>query len=202
MASFSTLPETARYRALSGLSWLFSGLLVLAAVAFAWVYLDYSYEGRFEHDQLFGNLEAIPPEYVRVLGSAAAVFLLLAAATMAFFNRRKARRLGLPAWDDAAWRMLLAFGLPVLTGAAWGGILVFKYGLFGLVAPLTLLFYGLGLAQASTHSLPALRYLGLAEIGLGLVSCFLPRETLIFWGLGFGVFHVLFGGLMLMKGEG
>jgi hypothetical protein len=202
MASFPEHPEQSRYRALSGLSWLFSGLVVLAAVAFAWVYLDYSYEGRFDHDQLFGNLEAIPPEYVQVLGTAAVVFLVLAAATMAFFNRRKARRLGLPVWNDAAWKMALAFVVPVVTGAAWGIILVFKYGLFGLVAPLTLLFYGLGLTQASTHTLPALRYLGLAEIGLGLVSCFLTRETLIFWGLGFGVFHVLFGGLMVLQGEG
>jgi divalent metal cation (Fe/Co/Zn/Cd) transporter len=184
------------------MSWLFSGLLVLAGVAFAWVYLDYEYEGRFEHDQLFGKLEAIPPEYTVVLGTAGAVLLLLATATMAFFNRRKAKRLHAPVWDAAAWNMLAAFCLPVFTGAAFGFVLVFKYGLFGLVAPISLLFYGLGLAQAAVHTLPALRYLGFAEIGLGLASCFLPRETLIFWGLGFGVFHVLFGLAMVLQREG
>ncbi|MBI1192640.1 MAG: hypothetical protein GC205_05640 [Bacteroidetes bacterium] len=191
-----------RYQALSGLSWLFSGLLVLAGVGFAWVYLDYEYEGRFDHDQLYGKLEAIPPEYTLVLGTAGVILLLLTATTMAFFNRRKAKRINAPVWDAAAWKMLAAFCLPVVAGAALGLVLVFKYGLFGLVAPISLLFYGLGLAQASAHTLPALRYLGLAEIALGLASCFLPRETLIFWGLGFGVFHVLFGLTMVGRQEG
>ena len=201
IANQSSQPAN-RYLALSGMSWLFSGLLVLCGVAFAWIYLDYAYEGRFEHDQLFGKLEAIPPEYAWVLGTAGAVLLLLTTATMAFFNRRKAKRLNAPVWDAAAWNMLAAFCMPVVTGATFGFVLVFKYGLFGLVAPISLLFYGLGLAQASVHTLPALRYLGLAEIALGIASCFLPRETLIFWGLGFGVFHVLFGLAMLLQREG
>lgn len=191
-----------RYNAHSGFPWLFTGLIVLAGVAFAWVYLDYEYEGRFEHDQLFGKLEAIPPEYALVLSTTGAILLLASVGTMAFFNRRKARRLSVPVWDAAAGKMLFAFSLPVFAGAALGLILVFKYGLFGLVAPISLLFYGLGLAQASVHTLPAVRYLGLAEIALGLISCFLPRETLIFWGLGFGVFHVVFGLAMVLNKEG
>jgi hypothetical protein len=165
----------------------------MAAVGFAWDYLDYAYEGRFDHDQLFGNREAIPSAYVLVLGSTAVLGGLMLAAMGAWMIRRFARQRGVAAWNAEAGRALMGFLIPILVGAIFSLVAVFKYGLFGLAAPLSLLFVGLGLAQAAAHSLPALRFLGLAIAAVGIGSLFMPRESLLFWGLGFGILPFLTG---------
>lgn len=189
------------FYALSGLSWISLGLIALGGVAFAWVWLDYSYEGRFEQDQLFGNLEAIPMHYVVVLGLAACVFGLMALGLVTYFTRRKAERLDLVMDRAAIARWLGNFSIPLFTGILFGAVLIFHFGLFGLAAPISLIFYGLALTHSSYFSLEEISYLGYAEILLGLISCFLPRESLIFWGLGFGVFHVIFGTWIYLRHE-
>ena len=45
------------------------------------------------------------------------------------------------------------------------------------------------------------RYLGLSEIALGLISCFFIGYGLLFWALGFGVLHIVYGALMYNKYE-
>jgi len=188
------VPKTPnQYHALPGSLLAFGGLLVMAAVGFAWDYLDYAYEGRFDHDQLFGNREAIPASYALVLGSTAVLGGLLLTVLGAWMIRRFARQRGIPAWNAAAGHALVAFLIPSLVGALFSLIAVFKYGLFGLAAPLSLLFVGLGLAQAAVHSLAALRFLGLAIAAVGIGSLFMPRESLLFWGLGFGILPFLTG---------
>ena len=181
------------FTALSGLSWITLGMAAMIGVGFAWVYLDYHYEGRFENDQLFGNMEAIPTKYVLVLGPAALLFGLTALGIASYFTRRKATRMGASLREQAVSMWLSDLSIPLLAGAAFGAILIFHFGLFGLAAPVSLIFYGIALTHSSYYTLSGIRYLGFAEILLGLASCMMPRESLIFWGIGFGLFHVLFG---------
>ncbi len=190
-----------RYLPMSGLSFLLSGLLVLIGTLFAWSYLGYEYEGNFETEQLFGRMEAIPQDYVIKLGFSAIVLVLCALGMVAFFNARRARQMRLPFWDDSARLALLRFSTPLIIGAAFGAILVFRYGLFGLAAPISLIFYGMALILLSTASLKEMRYLGWAEVLLGLISCLVPRESLIFWALGLGLFHVIFGAFLYYRYE-
>ena len=72
-------------------------------------------------------------------------------------------------------------------------------GHFGLAAPASLIFYGLALIQASLNTYDEIRYLGFSEIGLGLISAMLPGYGLIFWALGFGVLHIVYGAIMYNK---
>ena len=63
----------------------------------------------------------------------------------------------------------------------------------GLVAPVTLIFYGLGLISASKHTYSELEILGYLELILGIVASYFMGAGLFFWVLGFGVCHMFFG---------
>ena len=71
--------------------------------------------------------------------------------------------------------------------------------MFTLVAPLTLAFYGLALVNASKYTLGYIRYLGITIIILSLVSLWFIGYGLLFWALGFGVCHIIYGTLMHFK---
>jgi hypothetical protein len=79
-------------------------------------------------------------------------------------------------------------------------ILIMLYtGHFGLAAPASLIFYGLALINASVNTYDEIRYLGFSEIILGLIAAAFPGYGLIFWALGFGVLHIIYGGIMYNK---
>jgi len=46
-----------------------------------------------------------------------------------------------------------------------------------------------------------IRVLGIAEIILGLMASFLVGYSLLFWAIGFGVMHILYGLLMYFRYE-
>jgi hypothetical protein len=44
-----------------------------------------------------------------------------------------------------------------------------------------------------------IRYLGISEIILGLISATIPGYGLIFWAFGFGVLHIIYGTVMYYR---
>ena len=61
------------------------------------------------------------------------------------------------------------------------------------MAPATLIFYGLGLINVSKHSYEELEKLGYAELILGITASYFMGMGLLFWMIGFGLGHVVFG---------
>jgi hypothetical protein len=94
--------------------------------------------------------------------------------------------------------MALSLAIPLVTGGIFI-LIMLNSGHFGLAAPACLIFYGLALIQASTNTVDEIRYLGYSEILLGLISAMLPGYGLIFWSLGFGVLHIVYGAIMHNK---
>ncbi len=90
--------------------------------------------------------------------------------------------------------------LPLGTGGIFC-LIMFYHGVIGLVAPATLIFYGLALINASKYTLNDIRYLGICEIILGLLAAIFVSNGLIFWALGFGVLHIVYGFVMYFKYE-
>jgi hypothetical protein len=70
---------------------------------------------------------------------------------------------------------------------------------YGIIAPLSLIFYGLALISASNFTFSDVRYLGILEILLGLIAACLPGYGLLFWAVGFGVLHIVYGSVMYFK---
>lgn len=101
-------------------------------------------------------------------------------------------------WDVSSRRLVLNFLIPLVAGGAFCLVLI-QYGIAGLVAPATLIFYGLACINASKYTMRDIRYMGVAFIILGLVSTQYIGYGLYFWALGFGVCHIIYGALMYYK---
>ncbi|WP_254245030.1 hypothetical protein [Hymenobacter sp. BRD67] len=64
-----------------------------------------------------------------------------------------------------------------------------------------LVFYGLALLNGSKYTLDEIKYLGLWQVGLGLVAVLLPEYGLLLFGLGFGLGHIFYGLLLYNRYE-
>ena len=70
-----------------------------------------------------------------------------------------------------------------------------------LVASTMLIFYGMALLMTSRYTQRDIKYLGYTEIGLGLLAGIFLNYGLLFWSLGFGMFHIVYGVAMYFKYE-
>ena len=85
-----------------------------------------------------------------------------------------------------------------------GGILILLFiskGFIGFIAPFSLLFYGLALFTISKFTFDEVKILGLIEILLGLISVYKVSLGLLFWAIGFGVVHIVYGIYVYFKYE-
>lgn len=118
--------------------------------------------------------------------------LVLAVGTAVFFSSRRAAKRNEKFWNATSRRLLVNMGVPLIIGGILILILISK-GFVGLVAPLTLIFYGLSLFIASRYTFEDVKILGLIQVVLGLVSSYYIGYGLLFWALGFGVAHIAYG---------
>ncbi len=71
----------------------------------------------------------------------------------------------------------------------------------GLVSSVMLLFYGLSLVNVSKFTYSNVAWLGYAFLCLGIADCFFEGHGLMFWTIGFGGFHILYGMLFYLQYE-
>lgn len=64
---------------------------------------------------------------------------------------------------------------------------------YGLTSSIMLIFYGIALINASNYTYSNTRYLGYTELALGLADSFIEGYALLFWTVGFGIFHIIYG---------
>lgn len=101
-------------------------------------------------------------------------------------------------FDRTAKRFLWNFFMPLVVG----GILCLSFisqQHYGLTSSIMLIFYGIALINASNYTYSNTRYLGYAELILGLADSFIEGYALLFWVTGFGIFHIIYGILFHLK---
>ena len=128
----------------------------------------------------------------------ALVVLIASIATAILLSSRKARKNGQSVWGIASRSLMFYMGIPLLTGGAFI-LALLSNGQLSLAVPAMLVFYGLSLLSASIFTFTLIRFLGLCEIVLGLIAACLPGYGLLFWALGFGVLHIVYGSIMYFK---
>lgn len=194
------MQKSSRFISLSGLAGVFSGIYALLGAAAA--HWRVNLEPWAQREQLggfgLGSIISANADTVGFLILDGLIVLVLSIATSLFFTRQKAKRTGQPMWGAYSRQLLLNIAVPLVTGAAFCSFL-FYYGLIGLIAPATLIFYGLALVSSGKFTLEEVSYLGMAEILLGLLSMFKLGFGLVFWGIGFGVLHIVYGILMYIR---
>ncbi|MCC4213898.1 hypothetical protein [Leeuwenhoekiella parthenopeia] len=191
--------RSTRFMSISGLSGILAGVYALAASAYAHYRLSTVPE--YQNQSALGEYITDFIIAYNLLGDlllTAFITLILAVATGAIFTVRKAKKLNEDIWNPVSKRLLANFTVPLITGGLFCLVLL-QYDIVGLVAPATLIFYGLALINASKFTVGDIKYLGLANVLIGLVATQFVGYGLYFWALGFGVFHIIYGAIMYRK---
>ncbi|KAA0126053.1 hypothetical protein FY557_19420 [Chryseobacterium sp. SN22] len=189
----SMMERSSRFISLSGLSGVVAGLA--AVVGAVYVYFVFQREGI---DYFDGERNFFRPSLVKELILIGTVILITAVLSGYLFTANKSKKKGLKIWDATTKRLLVTFAVPLVTGGFFCLGLLYHH-LFVFVAPATLIFYGLALVSAERYTLTDIKYLGYCQIVLGLVSLFFPGWGLLFWTIGFGMLHIVYGLIMHKK---
>lgn len=191
----SIMDRSTRFQSLSGLSGIFVGFIALAGAGACQWYLAV-------HGMSYADVYSatLPDAAAWFLAATAAAVFVLAAGSALYFTILKGRKARQSVWTSQAKRLLTNFCLPLAVGGAFCAALLF-HGNGYLVAPAMLIFYGLSLVNASKYTYIDLWSLGVYELVLGLVGCFVVAYGLLVWALGFGLLHILYGGIMYYKYE-
>lgn len=190
----SMMERSSRCISLSGLSGVFAGVFALIGAYLAYIKL-------FSFGESYRLLEGESFADVIVYLVLDAAFVLVASLTVGtLLTIRNSKRKGLKIWDNSAKRLVINLAIPLLAGGLFCIVLLY-HSIVGLVAPATLIFYGLALVNASKYTFDDIRYLGLCEIVLGLAGSLFIGYGLLFWAIGFGVLHIVYGTVMYFKYE-
>lgn len=189
----SMMERSSRYISLSGMSGVIAGIVALIAALVSY-YLIKNNGGTY-----FGNTPIdLPAPLLTKLIVTCLATLLIAIFFGVYFTIQKSKRNHQKIWNSLSKRLVVNLFIPLVAGGIFCIALLY-HGHFGLIAPVMLIFYGLALMNASKYTFNDVEYLGYCELILGLISLFLIGYGLIFWAIGFGVLHIVYGIMMQKK---
>ena len=192
------MERSSKFLSLSGLSGVSAGIIALFAA-----FLVYFKKEKIVHSgtvlNLFETSSADSSIDFKNYVLKVSLFTLITALLSGFyFTLNKAKKNNQHVWNNLSKALLINLSIPLLAGGLF--ILgMMNHGLLWLAPSATLVFYGLALINASKYTVRDVFYLGICEIILGILSMFLTGFTLLFWALGFGILHILYGTIMYYK---
>jgi hypothetical protein len=187
------MERSSTFISLSGLSGVGAGLVAMVGCFMTFYILDQHQINYFD-----GKPNYYSYQVIWKLAMVAIVTLILALMSGIYFTVKKSKKLGHPLWTSATKNTIKAAAIPLVAGGLFC-IIVTWHHLFYLVAPCMLIFYGLALVSAAKYTLSDIYWLGLLDVILGLLATLFVGYGLVFWGIGFGVLHIVYGLLMYKK---
>ena len=184
----SMMERSSKFLSLSGWAGVMAGIYALSGAGIAYVVLDFNPGTAAYIPAVNGNTTS-GWLYTILL---AFLVLVLSLGTAIALSRKKARSNGEIIWNGTAKRMVSGMAVPLATGGILALVCIAN-GMAGLLAPVTLVFYGLALYSAGNYTYADMKYLGLIQVVLGLAAaCYIPAGLLL-WALGFGLMHIVYG---------
>jgi len=182
--------RSTRFLSLSGLSGILAGIYATIGGGVAYTLLK-------GYGQGYGSMGDVIPVGILelILIGIALLVAILAISSGYILTKRKAKKNNEKFWSPASTQFFAALFIPIAAGGIFILLLIYR-GYYGVVAPATLLFYGIGLVSASKYTLNQIKYLGLMEIVLGIMAMIFFGYGLLFWVLGFGILHIIYGSLI------
>lgn len=189
------MDRSSRFISLSGLSGVFAGVTALAGA-----YLAYRELGDYRNGSYGYGVDAALEIEFRLLRLG---FIVLVVALIGgfLFTFRQSKKRNIPMWDRSSRMMVTNLFIPLFAGGAFILALLLEHNNVALIAPSCLVFYGLALINASKYTYSDIRFLGICEVILGLISMFYIGYGLYFWAVGFGALHIVYGIIMYFKYE-
>lgn len=197
LADIRTMMErSTKFLSLSGLAGILAGLLALAGAYV--VHTVFAFDpGVYGYHVV--NDPTVLTLFPKIILLAFGILILSIGAAI-LLSIRKARKGNQQVWNMTSRQLLIAMAVPLTTGGLLILILIAQ-GLIGLLAPLTLIFYGIALWQAGFFTYKDVKGLGLIQIGLGILAALYIEHSLWIWAIGFGIVHVIYGTYMHFKYE-
>jgi hypothetical protein len=193
------MERSSKFLSLSGLSGIFAGVCALAGAAIAWFFILDS--GQIKYSEYVSSTgDSIASGISFNLALDALLVLAFAFLGAVYFSFRKASKAGQKLWTNSTKRLLVNLMIPLVSGGIFILILVFRNNL-DLVAPVMLIFYGLSLVNAGKFTFGEIHYLGLTQIVLGILAGVFINYGLLFWTIGFGLMHIVYGAVMYYRHE-
>ncbi len=187
------MERSSTFISLSGLSGVGAGLVAIVGCLMTFYIL-----GQHNIDYFDGKPNYYSYQVLWQLASVAIVTLVVALISGVYFTAKKSKKLGYPLWSAATKNTIKAAAIPLVTGGIFCIIITYHH-LFYMVAPCMLIFYGLALVSASKYTQSDIFWLGLCELTLGLLAAVFVGYGLVFWGIGFGILHIVYGIWMYQK---
>lgn len=184
----SMMERSSKFLSLSGWAGIMAGIYALAGAYIAYTFFHFNPD-QIQYESLATANATTELMKVIVL---ATFILILAVGTAIVLSSRKAQKRNEKVWNATSRRLLSSMAVPLVAGGILILILLIK-AMIGLIAPLTLLFYGLALYNASKFTYAEVRSLGLIQIGLGLIGSYFVSYGLFLWAVGFGLVHIAYG---------
>jgi len=186
------MERSAKFISLSGLSGIMAGIYAIIGAALGRMVLKEEWAALARNHYV--------DEYLVIakLFFIALAVLIFSIGTGIWLSIRKAKKNGQPFWNTGSKRLLVHMAIPLVSGGLFTFILIYR-GYYGIVAPATLVFYGLALVAGSHYTYSGVKGLGILEILLGLLCALMPGYGLIFWAVGFGLLHIIYGTVMHFK---
>lgn len=180
----SMMERSSKFLSISGMSGVMAGTFAILGAILAYFVLigKFTFTGNLLYDLIL----------------IAAVVLIGAVTVGLYFSARKAKKSNSKLWMPVTLEIAKDFSVPLISGGLLSIILIYKHVYF-MVAPCMLIFYGLGLIAAGSRTFRDVKVLGACEIILGLAAAITVGYDLIFWGIGFGVLHIVYGILIHYK---
>jgi len=180
--------RSSTFISLSGLAGVMAGIYALIGAYIA--------NGILKHSR--DSYVTLESNTFKMMVLTAVTVLVLSVATAFILTYFKAKKAEEKIWNSTAKRMVVNFLIPLVTGGIFAFLLL-RNESYGLIAPITLIFYGLACVNASKYTLRDIRYLGITVVILGLITTEYSGYALEFWALGFGVCHIIYGSIMYFK---
>lgn len=193
------MERSSKFLSLSGLSGIFAGVCALVGAAIVWIFILGSDNIKYsEYILNQGNVTTSDTGFYLALD--ALLVLVIAFLGAFYFSFRKARKVGQQFWTNSTRRLLFHLMLPLVSGGIIILILIFRNKM-DFVVPFMLVFYGLALVNAGKFTFGEIHYLGLTQIVLGILAVIFTEQSLIFWTIGFGLMHIVYGFVMYYRHE-
>ncbi|MDL2278856.1 hypothetical protein LJC57_09725 [Parabacteroides sp. OttesenSCG-928-G07] len=182
------MEKSTKFISLSGLSGIIPGIIAIAGAAFAYFYLL--------KNQSLADFNQTQELMLLLAGALIVLFLSMGFAI--YFSWRKARKNQQVLFNKLTMKILYSMAIPLFAGGIFCLMLLMK-GDISMAMAGTLIFYGLALINVSKYTFNEVHYLGIAEIILGIIASIFTYYGLLFWAMGFGVCHIIYGIVMYKK---
>lgn len=190
------MESNSKFLSLSGLSGVWAGSIALLGAWIASIILKDNFV-LYNTWQSLKSLDSLDSSVIKMLCIGGGIFVVAIVGGI-MFTHIKARKLNERMFNKVSFQMLYELFFVLMIGGIFCLIQLY-HGVFIFLAATTLIFYGLALFIISRFTVRDIKILAYLEIILGLLNAIFIYNGLLFWCIGFGVLHIIYGIMMYYK---